>query len=167
MIFVWFHYIGFALNGPLARYTILLVANAPGMLGTFSPLLRFCDPDMHHGTCMMHLPWCMWGSLTSSFLWSRPQGKMFLAFLAHVQPAILRIWQEAHVWICLASYTPACNLYIFYIIFCLAPDHNINQSWVIVNKTHRNKLQFNLNETKEHVYSRMWIRKWWKENVQF
>ena len=29
------------------------------------------DPDMHHGTCVMHVPWCMPRSLTSGFLWSR------------------------------------------------------------------------------------------------
>ena len=23
-----------------------------------------CDPGMHHGTCMTHVPWCMSGSLT-------------------------------------------------------------------------------------------------------
>ena len=28
-------------------------------------------PDMHHGTCVTHLPWCMLGSITSSFLCSR------------------------------------------------------------------------------------------------
>ena len=33
------------------------------------------DPDVHHGTCMTHLPWCMPGSLTSGFLWSRWRGK--------------------------------------------------------------------------------------------
>ena len=32
---------------------------------------RVSDPDMHHGTCMTHVPWCMPGSLTSGFLWSR------------------------------------------------------------------------------------------------
>ena len=26
---------------------------------------------MHHGTCVTHVPWCMPGSLTSGFLWSR------------------------------------------------------------------------------------------------
>ena len=26
---------------------------------------------MHHGTCITHVPWCMRGSLTSGFLWSR------------------------------------------------------------------------------------------------
>ena len=30
---------------------------------------------MHHGTCVTHVPWCMLGSLTSSFLWSRWRGK--------------------------------------------------------------------------------------------
>ena len=33
------------------------------------------DRDMHHGTCVTHVPWWMSGSLTSSFLWSRWQGK--------------------------------------------------------------------------------------------
>ena len=42
-----------------------------GMPGTFSSPLRVSDPDMHHGTCVTHVPWCMSGSLTSSFLWSR------------------------------------------------------------------------------------------------
>ena len=31
------------------------------------------NPDMHHGTCVTHVPWCMPRSLTSTsgFLWSR------------------------------------------------------------------------------------------------
>ena len=36
---------------------------------------RISDPDMHHGTCMTHVPWCMPGSLISDFLWSRWRGK--------------------------------------------------------------------------------------------
>ena len=39
--------------------------------GTFSPSERDRDPDMHHGTCVTHVPWCMSGSLSGSFLWSR------------------------------------------------------------------------------------------------
>ena len=35
----------------------------------------FSDPDMHHGTCAMHVPGCMPGSLTSGFLWSQWRGK--------------------------------------------------------------------------------------------
>ena len=55
-------------NGPLARYVKLRVAHGPG---TFSSKPRISDPDMHHGTCVTHVPWCMPGSLTSSLLWSR------------------------------------------------------------------------------------------------
>ena len=33
--------------------------------------LRVRDPDRHHDTCVTHVPWCMPGTLTSGFLWSR------------------------------------------------------------------------------------------------
>ena len=61
-----------------ASYQIRRIAGCAcaGMPGTFSPSPRDSDPDMHHGTCVTHVPWCMPGSLTS--------GK--------TQPAILRIW---------------------------------------------------------------------------
>ena len=74
----------------------LWFAHAPGMPGTFSPPPRVSDREMHHGTCVTHVPWCMSGSLTSGFRWNRWRGKTFPAFPAHAQPAILRIWQEAH-----------------------------------------------------------------------
>ena len=35
------------------------------------------DPDMHHGTCVTHVPWCMPGLLTSGFLWSWCRGKSY------------------------------------------------------------------------------------------
>ena len=60
----------------------IAVAHAPGMPGTFSPPSDASDPDMHHGTCVTHVPWCMPGSLTSGFLWSRRRVK---AFPAHAQ----------------------------------------------------------------------------------
>ena len=41
----------------------------------FPPPPRFSEPDMHHGTCVTHVPWCMAGSLTSGFLWNRCRGK--------------------------------------------------------------------------------------------
>ena len=41
----------------------------------FPPPQWFSNPDMHHGTCVTHVPWCMPGLLTSGFLWSRCQGK--------------------------------------------------------------------------------------------
>ena len=45
------------------------------MPGTFSPPPRISDPDMHHGTCATHMPWCIPGSLTHGFLWSWCRGK--------------------------------------------------------------------------------------------
>ena len=62
-------------HGPLARYVKLGVAHAPGMPGTFSQPSWFGVPDMHHGTCVTHVPWWESGSLISGFLWSRWQGK--------------------------------------------------------------------------------------------
>ena len=41
---------------PLARYAKLRVVHAPGMPGTFSPPPRVRCPDMHHGTCVTHVP---------------------------------------------------------------------------------------------------------------
>ena len=62
-------------NGHLTRYANLRVAHESGMPGTFSPPPWVSDPDMHHGTCVTHVPCCMPGSLTSGFLWSRWWGK--------------------------------------------------------------------------------------------
>ena len=61
--------------GPLTRYVNLQVAHASGMPETFSPPPRVSDLDMHHGTCVTHVPWCMPGSLAGDFLWSRWRGK--------------------------------------------------------------------------------------------
>ena len=73
VVFVLIFHIGVVrtTHGPLARYVKFRVAHAPGMPGTFSPPPRVSNPDMHHGTCVTHAPWCMLGSLTSGFLWSR------------------------------------------------------------------------------------------------
>ena len=60
---------GVCFNEPLARYVKLRVTHAPGMSGTFSPPFRVSDPDIHHGTCVTPVPWCMPGSLTGGFLW--------------------------------------------------------------------------------------------------
>ena len=42
-----------------------------GHAGTFSPPPRVSHPDMHRGTCVTHVPWCLLGLLTSGILWSR------------------------------------------------------------------------------------------------
>ena len=51
------------------------VVPAPGMSGTDFLPPWVSDPDLHHGMCVTHVPWCMPGSLTNVFLWSRWQGK--------------------------------------------------------------------------------------------
>ena len=48
-------------------------AGNPGNI--FPAAACISDPDMHHGTCVTHVPWCMLGSLTSGFLWSGWRGK--------------------------------------------------------------------------------------------
>ena len=63
------------INGPITRYAKFPVAHVPGMPATFSSAPRYSDPDMHHGTCATHVPWCMPRSLTSGFLWSQWRGK--------------------------------------------------------------------------------------------
>ena len=60
---------------PLTRYAKSRNAHAPGMPETFSPPLQVNDPDMHHDTCVTHVPWWMTGSLTGSILWSWWRGK--------------------------------------------------------------------------------------------
>ena len=48
------------------------------------------DPDMHHGTCVTHVPWCMSGSLTSG------GGEKVPGIPGACATRNLRIWQEAH-----------------------------------------------------------------------
>ena len=63
-----------------------------GNAGTFSPPPRVSDPDMQHDTYGTHVPWCMPGSLTSGFLWSRWQGKRYTGISGACATSILRIW---------------------------------------------------------------------------
>ena len=69
------------------------------------PSPRISDPDMQHGTCVTHVPWCRPGSLASGFSLKSVAGKTFPAFPAHAQPTILRIWQEAHAHIIEGCFT--------------------------------------------------------------
>ena len=55
----------------------ITILSAPGILGTFSQPPRVSDPNMHLGTCVTHVPWCIPGSLSSGFLWSRWREKCF------------------------------------------------------------------------------------------
>ena len=44
--------------------------------GTFFLAPQVSDLDMHHGTCLTHVPWCTLGSLTSGFLWNQWRGEL-------------------------------------------------------------------------------------------
>ena len=41
----------------------------------FPPSPRVSYTDIHQGTCVVYVPWCMPGSLNSGFLWSWWRGK--------------------------------------------------------------------------------------------
>ena len=62
-----------------------------GNAGNVFPATGGKRSRQHHGTCVTHVPWCMPGSLTCGFLWSRRRVKTVPAFPAHAQPAMLRI----------------------------------------------------------------------------
>ena len=59
-------------NNPWASYQIRQIVDwaCAGNAGIVSTPPQVSDPDMYQGTCATHVPWCMPGSLTSSFLWS-------------------------------------------------------------------------------------------------
>ena len=71
----WSHII--RVNLLWASYQICKIAGcaSAGNAGNVFPPPRVSDPEMHHGTCVTQVPWCMPGSLTSGFIWSRLRGK--------------------------------------------------------------------------------------------
>ena len=85
-------------SGAWASYQIRKVAGCAcaGNAGNVFPTHRLqrkplvSDPDMHHGTYVTHVPWCMSGSLTCG------GGENVPGIPNACAPAILRIWQEAH-----------------------------------------------------------------------
>ena len=64
----------------------------------FSPSLRVSDRDIHHGTCVTHVPWCMPGSLTSGFLWSRCREKRSRHFRCMHNPQFYVSGKRPMVW---------------------------------------------------------------------
>ena len=102
----WVLFLATASHRPLVRYIKLQVVHAPGMPGTVSLPPWVGDPNMHHGTCMRQLLWCMPGSLTSSFLWSQWQGKCSQHSMCMCNPPFLtrgQFWPSGIVvaWVCL------------------------------------------------------------------
>ena len=71
VFFFWGGGLWMCCRWPLVNYEKLRVGHAPGMPGTFFSPPRICDPDIYHDSCVTHVPWCMPGSPTSGFIWSR------------------------------------------------------------------------------------------------
>ena len=65
-------------HGTFVRYVKLRIVYAPGRSGTFSSPPRVSDPDVHHGTCVTHVPCWMSESLTRGFLWTQWRGNRSL-----------------------------------------------------------------------------------------
>ena len=102
------------------------------MPGTFSPPPWVSDPDMHHGTCVMHVPWCMMGSLTSGFLWRPWRGKRSrqswrmrnsqFTYLVRGPCGAIRLSHDRPKW---------------WLVAGSSPSHYLNQCWLLVKKTHK------------------------------
>ena len=97
---------------PLTRNVKLRVTHAPGMPGTFSPPPRVSYPNMHHGTCVKHVPWCMPGSLTNGFIWSRRSRRMRNAqcYISGKRPMAVIIFQIFLPYV-LGSTVPGTTIY--------------------------------------------------------
>ena len=143
---------------PLTRY-MKLRAHAPGMPGTFSPSPCVSDPDMHHVTCVTHVPWCMPGSLTSGFLWSRGAGKMFPAFLAPIIDLVCQKCSEpSTVWLNrfqLIKNTPDC---FFCFVFCFVFSKGLIFNWEFHLVFHYELYRYFLKENKLHWLSHTLVK---------
>ena len=104
-----------------ASYQIRKIAGCAcaGNAGNVFPRRRFQrkslvnDPDMHHGTCVTHVPWCMSGSFTCG------DGENVPGIPGACAPAILRIWQEAHGLYRLIPLTKASDVELWYFLWSL------------------------------------------------
>ena len=104
-------------------------AHAPRMPGTFSPSPQVSDPDMHHGTCVTHVPWCMPGSLTSGFLWNRQRGKTFRHsrhmrnlpfYVSGKRPVVEFIWKQFTFTAMLVTKNKTSKIYHFSMFISMA-----------------------------------------------
>ena len=131
----------FIWHGPLTRYVKLRVAHAQWMPGTSPPppprrLRRkplVNDPGMHHGSCVTHVPWCMSVSL------ARGGGENVPGIPGACAPAILRIWQEAHV----AHWCEIVWMFSFFI--------KGHKYFFLLNHSNFNNIQISLLEDNSHI----------------
>ena len=73
---IWLFYMD-AITYPWASCQIRKIADCACArnAGNVFPPPRVSDPDMHHGTCVTHVTWCMPELLTSGFFQSQWRGK--------------------------------------------------------------------------------------------
>ena len=128
-----------------------------GNAGSVSSPPRVSNPDMHHGTCVMHVPWCMPGSLSSGFPWGQwrgkrsrhlrcmrnPQfyvsGKRPMALRCLIVPGILSslskaiaYWLKEGTIIWTNEYSLRYSHHLFYsLVFTWVPETNIMQRLMI------------------------------------
>ena len=68
-----------------------------GNAGNVFPPPWVSEPDKHHGTCVTHVPWCLSGSLTSGFLWSRWWEKTYSRRMRNPQFYVSGRWPMKHL----------------------------------------------------------------------
>ena len=96
------------------------------MPGTFSPPPRVSYPDMHYDTCrdaraVMHAGIANW-----RFPLKSVAGKTFPTFPVHAQPAILRIWLDAHGAVIGVTLLESINVYTGNgLIYAMANGRNL------------------------------------------
>ena len=116
-------------HGTFVRYVKLQIVYAPGRSGTFSSPPRVSDPDVHHGTCVAHVPCWMSGSLTRGLLWTQWRGKRSL------HPGVCTTRNFAYLvrrHLVYEIYENICSIYNIYVIY-VSPGHSTNYDvrWLV------------------------------------
>ena len=134
-----------------ASYQIRKIAGCAcaGNVGIVFPHPRFQrkplvnDPDMHHGTCVTHVPWCMSGSLTCG------DGENVPGIPGACAPAILRIWQEAHGWnkgplLCWLKWLRYIRFHLYFDVIFLQVNRPEYDIWVYTSYCRRHRITWRM-----------------------
>ena len=120
------------------------------------------DPVMHHRMCVTHVPWCMPGSVTSSFLCSRWRGKRSRHFrcmgntrfnISGKRPMRRNWWDKLIFKKVITDNQHNDNGFLtiqnkrYLIVVIRRKAFYLNQFWVIFNWSLRNKLRWNFTRT--------------------
>ena len=114
------------------------------------------DPDMHHGTCVTHVPWCMSVSLNRSSRENVPGIPGACATRSFSYLARGPLWRRGILW--WHGFRTTLGQVM---ICCLATSrHYPKRHWLLVNKSVRNQPQrcIPLKELAKTLYAHMLIR---------